>query len=303
MDQALFGKSRKIKVMKSFLGGISLLFFVCVACAGCKSMIRSATQPMIDNLSASIMKQNDLDLVKDGAPAFLLIIDGMVQGSPDDPQILMAAAQMYSAYVSAFVLDENPERAKLMSQKARHYAFSAMSLKNETFARVHDKPFVKFVEVVPTIEKGDEELLFLVISTWASYIQAHSGNWDNVADIAKVEVLTKRLLELDETYYYGSAHLVMGVLKTLLPAALGGKPEEAKVHFERAIEISEGRFLQAKVMYASRYAKLTFNRELHDKLLREVLETPADVISELTLVNTMAKKQAEKLLAEADEYF
>ena len=271
--------------------------------SGCGALVKKATQPMIDDLSASVMKQQDIDLVRDGAPAFLLFLDGLIESSPEDPDTLRTAAQLYSAYVSAFLLGENLERAKLMSAKARRYAFTAMSVENEVFAQLYDKPYEQFLPILDTIEPGDEDALFLVISTWATYIQAHSDSWDNIADIAKVEALTRKLLDLDETYYYGSGHLLMGVLKSLLPAAMGGKPEQAKVHFERAIEISDGRFLPAYVFYAKQYAKLTFNRELHDQLLGKVMEAPVDRVPELTLINAMAKRQADDLLKEADEYF
>jgi len=36
----------------------------------------------------------------------------------------------------------------------------------------------------------------------------------------------ERVVELDETYEHGSAHLYLGVMTTLLPPALGGKPEK-----------------------------------------------------------------------------
>ncbi len=58
----------------------------------------------------------------------------------------------------------------------------------------------------------------------------------------------------------------------------------------------------AKVVYAKLYAKMLFDRPLHDRLLTEVVETdPA--IAGYTLINTYAQKQARQLLDEADEYF
>jgi TRAP transporter T-component len=273
-----------------------------LALSGCSAIIQSQTRPILDNLVSSIMKQSDPELVKDGAPAYMLLIDGLIEGSPDNPDMLKAAASLYSAYGSAFTGDD-PERAKMMAKTARDYANRAVSLENEVFAERHALPFSEFEPVVLSFKRGDEVNLFMVISTWAGYIQTHSSNWDNVADVAKIRVLAERLLELDESYYYGSGHLVMGVLDSLLPPALGGKPEVAKNHFERAVELSEGKFLQAQVMYAKSYAKLVFDRETHDRLLNQVMDTPADVIPELTLVNTLAKREAEKLLAEADDYF
>ena len=275
------------------------LFFA----SGCASLMKNVTRPMLDNLINSAMKQQDPELVREGAPAYLLMIDGFIEGSPKDPDILSAAAQLYSAYVSAFLVDKNPGRARLMSEKARDYAFRAMFIENKQFAALWDKPFQEFLPVVKTIKAEDKKLLFQVISTWATYIQTHREDWNNIADVSKVEALTRRLLEIDETYFYGSGHLYIGVLETLLPAELGGKTEDAKAHFERAIEISGGKFLQAQVMYAQCYAKLVYDRPLHDRLLKQVLDTPADVVPELTLVNTLAKERAEHLLAEADDYF
>jgi len=282
---------------------IVIVLSMAIASAGCGSMVRSAAAPMMDNLIASVMKQRDPEVVREGAPAYLLLIDGLVEGAPDDPELLAAAAQLYSAYLSAFIIDKNPERAVLMGEKARDYAFRAVSLKNKIFAQACDKPFAQFTEVPGSFKKGDEKTLFLVISTWAAFIQTHASNWDNLADIAKIEALTKRLLELDETYYYGAGHLAMGTLLTLLPKEFGGKPEEARTHFEKALQISGGKFFPVQVTYATRYARMTFDRKLHDSLLKQVMDAPADSVPELTLINTLAKQQAAQLLADAEDYF
>ena len=58
----------------------------------------------------------------------------------------------------------------------------------------------------------------------------------------------------------------------------------------------------AKVLYAERYARLLFDRELHDRLLVEVLAADAHSPG-LTLSNTLAQEQARLLLESGDEYF
>lgn len=268
-------------------------------------MVKKAVSPIMDNVMNAVLKQRDIELVRDGAPTYLLFVEGLLEGDPNNIQMLAAAAQLYSSYASAFVVDKDAERAQIMTERARELAFAAYSLENETFAKAHGFPYSEFeaAGVVQSVEEGHEKLLFLVISTWAGYIGAHRDNMDNMADIPKIEALTKRLLELDETYYYGSGHLAMGVLYTLIPPSLGGKPDQAKAHFEKAIKISDGKFLAAQVMFAQSYARLVFDREIHDRLLKQVMDTPADIIPELTLANTVAKKQAAELLEQADEYF
>jgi hypothetical protein len=112
----------------------------------------------------------------------------------------------------------------------------------------------------------------------------------------------QRILVLDETYAHGGAHIYMGILATLLPPAMGGHPEVGRKHFERSIELSDGKNLMAKVIFAERYARLMFNRELHDRLLQETLS--AEVRQEdLTLMNTIAKQKAKQLLVSAKDYF
>ena len=83
---------------------------------------------------------------------------------------------------------------------------------------------------------------------------------------------------------------------------MGGRPEVGREHFERAIEISNGEYLMTKVMFASQYARLVFDRELHDQLLEQVLAADASVPG-LTLINTVAQLQATELLDTADAYF
>ncbi len=83
---------------------------------------------------------------------------------------------------------------------------------------------------------------------------------------------------------------------------MGGKPEEARDHFERAIAMSAGRDLSAKVEFAKGYAKSLYERELHDQLVTDVL-TASPYADGLTLMNVLAQEEAAALLAQADDYF
>jgi len=83
---------------------------------------------------------------------------------------------------------------------------------------------------------------------------------------------------------------------------LGGKPEAGKMHFERAIALSDGKSLMPKVMLAERYARLTLNRTLHDRLVSEVIAADPHA-PDLTLMNVLAQEQARALQSSAAEHF
>ena len=59
---------------------ILLVMFVLT---GCASIVSSATSKMADNITLAILNQDDPATVRDGAPAYLLMIDGLIEGEPD----------------------------------------------------------------------------------------------------------------------------------------------------------------------------------------------------------------------------
>jgi hypothetical protein len=124
-----------------------------------------------------------------------------------------------------------------------------------------------------------------------------------LAELPKVILLMEWVLKTDETFQFGSPHLFLGVYHAALPPALGGQPEAARRHFERAIEISQGKSLMPRVLMARYYARQIFDRQLYVALLEQVLALPVDPVPELTLQNVAAQKQARQLLEETDEFF
>lgn len=272
------------------------LFFV-VFLSGCASLIN---QQLAGNLSQAILNQNDPEIVRAGAPAYLLMIDGLIEGDPDDQPTLLAGARLYGVYAAVFV--DDPERARRMSDKALGYARRAMCLQTDSACGIAALSYDEFIAQL--VEFADEEIdtLYTNAMTWALWIQLRSSDWNAVADLPKVEAMLQRVVALREDYEEGQPHLYLGIMRTLLPPAMGGKPEQGREHFERAIELSNGGNLSAKVEYARRYARLVFDRKLHDRLLQEVLQADP-VVPGYTLGNTLAQKQAVELLAGSEEYF
>jgi hypothetical protein len=135
-----------------------------------------------------------------------------------------------------------------------------------------------------------------------AFLRAHSSDWNSLAELPQAEALVKRYLEISGGAAKGSAHMYLGIILTLRPPALGGKPEEAREHFEKAIALSGGKDLGAKVEFAKGYAKLLYERELHDQLVGEVLDA-SPYANGLTLMNVIAQEEALKLRADADDYF
>ena len=277
-----------------------LALFLIVSLAGCASMVSSATCRLASDLTDAILEQTDPETVEAGAPAYLLLIDGLIRDNPKSEDLLRSGAKLYGAYAGVFVKDA--ERAQRLTDKSRAYAERALCQHRSELCGFGQQPYDDFRAALAGLDKDDVPALFTFASTWAGWIQAHSSDWNAVADMAKVRAAMERVVALDESYERGSAHLYLGVMTSLLPPALGGKPEEGRGHFERAISLSQGHDLMAKVEYARRYARLVFDRPLHDRLLNEVLQASVTAPG-LTLSNTLAQRTARELLKSADSYF
>ena len=253
-----------------------------------------------DSLGRAVMQNNDLATVEAGLPSYLLMVDGLIVNWPERSGLLMTGADLYGAYAGVFVDDE--ARAARLNEKALAYALRGACAHDGDYCDLRDIEVPAFEALLDEAGQDDVPVLFSLGGAWAGYIQTHTDDWNAVAELSRVRLLMERVVALDEGYRYGQAHMYLGVLNSILPASLGGRPEQARDHFERAVTLSEGRNLLARVLFAEHYARLVFDRELHDEQLRKVLEAEPDA-PELTLQNTYAKQQARQLLDSADDYF
>jgi len=274
-----------------------LLGTASAALAGCASLIGSMAA---DTLSSAILNQDNPDIVASGVPAYLLLVDGFIHESPDNADLLAAGAQMYALYGSRFSTDESA--SVRLTGKAREYGRRALCEAEASACGWDGLPYDDFVAKLAELDEKQIDYLYAFALGWLSYLDATSADLSAVAELPWVEAAMQRALELDETYEAGAIHTWLGILNSLRPPALGGKPEIARAHFERALELSQGRDLSIKVEYARRYARLMYEQDLHDRLLRDVIAAPVTEDG-YTLFNVLAQRDAEALLATSAEYF
>ncbi len=277
-----------------------LLVLMPLSITACGQFIANAKQEFAEDLSATIMEFDDPETIKKGVPTYLILISSMIKGDPDNPDLLESGAQLYGAYASGFTDSATSKRA--LANRAFVYASQAICIRDEKFCDVKSLSYFEFEQRLAAVDKEQAESLFIFVSSWAGVIEANSSDWNAIAELPRVKAGIQRVLEIDETVSNGNAHLYMAVMESLLPPALGGKPEIAKKHFERAIEISNGQNLMAKVLYAEKYARMLFDRELHDELLQQVIAADTGSSDQL-LIDTLAKQKAAELLLDGDDYF
>lgn len=262
-----------------------------------------ATLKLPENLSGAILNSDDLQTVEDGLPSYLLMVDALVETYPRNEDMKLTAASLNGAYAGVFVDADHPERRRRLSAKALNYAFDAFCTYDEAACGLREiEP-----EALPdTLERWRDEddlpFLYTLGTAWAGYIQSHSEDWLAIAQLGQAQAVLEQTVAIDPGYERGTALLYLGVMNSILPPSLGGKPEVAQDYYERALDAADGRNLIVQVYYASQYARLVFDRELHDRLLQDALSRDP-YVEGLTLQNVYAQERARELLASADDYF
>jgi hypothetical protein len=288
----MFSRHRNLRFLAVLLGVVLL--------SACGSVMRRATNQFADNLTNAILDQDDPATVRDGVPAYLLLVDGLIGSDPQNPEILLAGAKLYGAYVGAFV-DEG-ERTQRLANRAYDYAKRALCVREKDLCTALDGSFDTFQSALEKSGRGDVATIYGFAAAWAGKIQVNAGDWNAIADLPKLQALLLRIADIAPQYDSGGAYLYLGVINSIRPASLGGKPEDGKAYFEKALLLSGGRNQMVRVLYAQFYARLVFDQGLHDGLLNAVLAADP-VAPQLTLINMLAKRKAKVLLESGKDYF
>lgn len=263
-------------------------------------MMSSAATGLADNLSAAVLNENDPETVRDGAPAYLLLLDSFLEGSPDDPALLTAGANLYASYGAVFAEDE--ARAARLTEKAQNYAQRAVCISFAAGCNWNTAPYDEFTGTLRGLSSKHEKVVYGYAVASLAYIRAHADDYNALARLPHMEALLIRYLEISDASDDCDVYNYIGILLTLRPQMLGGEPERGREYFERSIACSKGRDLAAKVEFVRGYARPLYEREMHDRILNEVIAADPNVPG-YTLTNVMAQRDARKLLESADEYF
>lgn len=286
---------------KNLLTFLFLLLLFQPACLPSKKVTIAAAASLLEDVAKSSSKQTDIRVIREGMPAYLLLMDGMIEAWPDNERLLISAAQGYSSYASVFMDDRDIAYAKLLHEKGKKYALR--SLEKRGFSNPAERPLDDFKARLKDLSKKDVPYIFWAATCWANWISLNLDSMEALAELPRVYLMMERALELDEGFYYGGPHLFMGIWFASRPKVYGGDLEKARQHFLKALDLGQGKFLMAFVYYADYYARRAQNKELYLSNLKKILETPADTAAELTLLNTVAKMRAKELLNRAGEYF
>ena len=286
--------------MQKLILSFSVVIFIS-SCSINSLVIRQMT-PILQNSAQAVYEESDLDLAEKALAANLKLIDGLLKSDPDNEELLLMAAQGYAGYALGFLEDVQPARAKVLYLRARDYALRILHA-DKRFITAENSGLAKFEEHLQSCIKDKAAALFWTGFAWSGFINLSVDDAAAVADLPLVQVIMKRVEELDPGYYYGSVYIFWGSLYGMKPKMMGGDPHKAGEYFNKNFELNKTRFLLAYVYAARFHAAALLDEELFDTYIKQVLETPADIYPEVRLLNEIAKVKAEYLKKKKDDLF
>lgn len=282
--------------------GILTLALTATGCGLAERTAFNTMVPIIDNAVVAAYRNGDAELVEEGLPGNLLIVDGLLETRPNDKRLLTLGAQLYFSYGVAFIEPRNPDRAMRLYETAMRYGFRTFPELDPELTGGREGT-ERFQAALDELESEDVPALCWLSGAWGSWIKLNLSRPAALIQLDRVEALLARVIELDATYLYGLPHVMLGSALALRPAGLGGDPDRALAHFDEAFAASDRRFLLVHVFFAQYYCRQVFDEELFDRTLEEIAEADPDALPDVRLLNVVARDQARTLAQRRDDWF
>jgi hypothetical protein len=282
----------------------------------------NSTSNVLIRAQPSLKMESDYELAARAIPGALKTIEGFWVVSPDNKNFLTILTEGYCQYAIGFVEDE-VEQAEIRKD------FEGSEYHRTRAAKMFLRCMGYALERLGTRWKdelfGDADTVGRLLASagpaqrtammWAAVglggaINNSKDRVEMIAHIDTVKQMMRRVIELDEQHgppkdraLAALPHMALAQALTGVDRSLGGDPATAATHVQKAIELTEGRYLLPFVYLARRVHWRNKDREAFHATLVKVLETPPSIWPEQRLANEMAHRRARRYLALEKELF
>lgn len=294
---------------------ILVLLAVAALVSGC-SVQRFAANKFGDTLAAAgttYSSDDDPELVGAALPFSLKLMESVLASTPEHRELLAAICAGFTQYAYAFVQQEADgtaledtdrawvawNRALRLYLRARDYGLRGLDVAVPGFgARLRATP----AEAVAQAGAAEVDLLYWTAVSWAAAVSLGKDDPSLVADLPLVSALIDRALAVDEDWDRGAIHSFLVTYEMARPDATGDRIANARVHFDRAIELSQGKAVGTQVAWAESVCLPREDRACFEGALQAAMKIDPDEDPPTRLANTIYQRRAAWLLANVDRW-
>ena len=151
--------------------------------------------------------------------------------------------------------------------------------------------------------KGSVPALFWTASCLGKWIDLNRDNPTGIAGLSSAATMMQRVMELDNEFYFGGAHMFFGVYYGGRSPLFGGDFALSEKSFSRAAEINNNKLLLVDVLQAEFLDRQKLDQQAFHTRLEKVISAPDDLYPEMALVNGISKQRAKHLLTHEKDWF
>ncbi|MDR2177903.1 MAG: TRAP transporter TatT component family protein [Treponema sp.] len=285
------------------------------------SINRMATRAIADALtgsgsSAVFTGDDDPQLVADAIPFAIKMYEALLARAPDHEGLILTTGSLFVMYANAFVqgpLEFLPvpryEERRAGQERAKKLYLRGVDILRNGLERKYPGAGAASVEggtlapYLAKMKKDDVPLLYWIAGGTLSAFSLDPFDYELARRVPDSMAYAGRAYELDPDFNSGALDDFYILAYASLPPAMGGAPDRAALHFERALEKSGGTLAGPYVSYAQAVAIPAQDYDSFRSCLRKALDIDVDADRENRLVNILSRRKALALLERAGDYF
>jgi hypothetical protein len=295
------------------------------ACSLGENIAFKSTSKILAKAQPGLQQESDYDMARIAIPGALKTVEGFwVAGPPEDARerLERILTEGYCQYGTGFVEDDwevakfkkDLDAVEYHNTRSNHIFTRCLNFALKGLGSRWQKDIFGTPEQVTALlkntGKGKRFHLMFAAAALGGLVNHNLTRIEMLSYLGTVQAMLERVVEIDtkggapsNKAHAALPHLALGMIHSAKGKAMGGDPEAAKAAFQRALDISEGKFLLARTLMAYRVGLQTNDRKFfHDELVK-VLETPPSVWPEQRLANEIAHRRARRYLSHEKELF
>ncbi|MBW1899725.1 MAG: hypothetical protein JRI61_11785, partial [Deltaproteobacteria bacterium] len=172
---------------------VALAFFI-NGCASFKQNMMVKTAKMMRGFGKkAINRYPDAEQLRQAMPVMIVQSDMFLEMAPDDPELLLGAAELNGGY-AMFLRKTDKARAVKYYKKSRDYSLRILK-QNPVFNEALDKSDDEYVKALQKLDKEDVPALFtLLTSTFGWISTAQEDKPRALAELTTVESIIEKIL-------------------------------------------------------------------------------------------------------------
>lgn len=281
---------------------LSMLLGVFLIAGGCTRMAVRGSSGIVPHMTEALFAECDPALARASMPADLHLLEGLLRADPGNRRLQTTLSMAYTGYAMLFLEDDEPQRASRLLRRGMDHGFDALGPRSRSLRHSTPKPG-EVAEALHTLGAGDVEALLWCGLAWTGWIRLNLDRPEALGGLHAAKACLRRVIELNGSFFHGLPYAALGSALAVVPPVLGGRPEDARALFERALAEHHGRFLLAKLYFARYYAVRVQDRDLFLRLLDEIEQADPQALKDVCLLNAAAVEKARRLRARIDDLF